>query len=419
MGVFENIFGKKNKQQSVSPSGYFKLLNAYTPIFSSWGGMLYENELVRASIDARSRHISKLGMNIYGTAHPRLQTNLRHRPNDMQTWPQFLYRLNTILDMQNTAFIVPIWDDYLQEKTGIVTFLPSGYELIDVDGEAWIRFKFSNNSPAVAKLSDVGILTKFQYSNDYFGEDNHALDSTMDLIHIQRQGITEAVKSTASFRFMATAGNFAKESELKAERQRFTEANLNVGNAGVLLFPNTYKDVKQITSTPYTVNSAEMQMIQTNVYTYFGVNEKVLQNTANGDDLDSFFNGAIEPFAIQLSDTLTNMIFTQLEQSNGCKIVSSANRLQYMTVSEKVSMTQQLADRGALMIDEIRDLFNLPPLPDGKGQGAPIRGEYVMVGNSDRTDLNKSSDGEGKEGNNGPGMDGESEKGDDDASKKE
>ena len=31
------------------------------------------------------------------------------------------------------------------------------------------------------------------------------------------------------------------------------------------------------------------------------------------------------------------------------------------------------------MIDEIRELFNYPPLENGAGQHAPIRGEYYMA----------------------------------------
>ena len=42
-------------------------------------------------------------------------------------------------------------------------------------------------------------------------------------------------------------------------------------------------------------------------------------------------------------------------------------------------MAQQLGDRGILTINEIRELFNYEPLPDGGGQHAPIRGEYYMV----------------------------------------
>lgn len=32
------------------------------------------------------------------------------------------------------------------------------------------------------------------------------------------------------------------------------------------------------------------------------------------------------------------------------------------------------------MIDEIREVFNLPPLPDGMGKRLPIRGEYYLIG---------------------------------------
>ena len=47
-----------------------------------------------------------------------------------------------------------------------------------------------------------------------------------------------------------------------------------------------------------------------------------------------------------------------------------------MSVTQKVQMAKELGDRGALLIDEIRELFNYTPLPNGAGQVAPIRGEY-------------------------------------------
>ena len=51
-----------------------------------------------------------------------------------------------------------------------------------------------------------------------------------------------------------------------------------------------------------------------------------------------------------------------------------------MSITAKVSMSKELGDRGAIMIDEIRELFNWGPLPDGAGQHAPIRGEYYFAG---------------------------------------
>ena len=77
------------------------------------------------------------------------------------------------------------------------------------------------------------------------------------------------------------------------------------------------------------------------------------------------------------------MIYSKEEQGYNNKIMVTANRLQYMTTSEKVAYARDLGDRGMVLIDEVRELFNLEPLPDGAGQVAPIRGEYYMVGQGD------------------------------------
>lgn len=377
MGLFDILFPKI--KQKIRADNYFQTLSAYTPVFRTWNGELYESELVRTAIDARSRHIAKLKPCFYGAAQSKLVTKLKQAPNTMQTWYQFMYRLNTILDMQNTAFIVPEYNKNM-ERIGMITFLPERYELVMCDGIPWIRFIFLNGLTAAEELLNIGILTKFQYRNDYFGESNSALNATMNLISIQNQGIEEAVKNASTYRFMANVNNFTKTEDLANERKRFSEENLSGNGGGLLLFPNTYQNVKQITPNAYNSNSAERELIQKNVTFYYGVNEKILNNSATGDELDAFFNGAIEPAAIQLSEVITRWMYSPFEQSNGSYFVAVANRLQYMSVTAKVSMSKELGDRGAIMIDEIRELFNWGPLPNGAGQHAPIRGEYYFAG---------------------------------------
>jgi hypothetical protein len=56
--------------------------------------------------------------------------------------------------------------------------------------------------------------------------------------------------------------------------------------------------------------------------------------------------------------------------------MATANRLQYMSNKEKLEVSAQLADRGILNRDEVREIWNLPPLPNGEGQEYIIRGEY-------------------------------------------
>lgn len=395
MGLFERIFRPKEATKSenaVDKGINFLELNNYRPVFSDWKGEIYENELVRAAIDARARHMSKLKVEMRGTAQPGLQKKMLTGPNQWQTWSQFLYRVSTILDVNNTAFIVPVFDERMI-ITGIFPVLPSSCSLVEYDNEIWLRYQFSNGQYAAVEFRKCAVLTKHQYRHDFFGDSNRALRETMQLIHIQNQGVEEGVKNAATFRFMAQLNNFASAEDLAKERTRFTEANLSTESksGGFLLFPSTYKDIKQIDVKPYSADADQMAQIRENVFNYFGVSEEVLQNKAKAEDLEGFFDGCIEPFAIQFSEAVTKMLFSERERAQGSFLIANANRLQYMSTAQKVQMAKELGDRGAILIDEIRELFNYAPLPNGAGQVAPIRGEYKAtdeLGSSDDTEDN-------------------------------
>ena len=372
MGLIEKIF---KRPRNVS-GGYFTTGTAYSPVFTSWDGQLYENGLVRSAIDARARHISKLQVSITGTAKNKIRTRLKNAPNEWMTWSKFLYRLSTILDMQNNAFIVPVVDDY-GETVGIFPIMPSNCALVEHAGELWIRYKFRTGQTAAIPFAECALMTKHQYGDDFFGDKNTALSDTMKLMHLQAEGIREAVKNSNTYRFMAKVTNFTKASDLRKERQQFTAENLRgEGDGGVLLFPNTYADIRQIVGKPYVVDADQIKQIRENVFDYFGVNSKILQNSAIGDEWNAFYEGAIEPFAIQFGEVLSHMLFTREEINRGNGVHASANRLQYMSNSDKLQVTTQLPDRGLMMLDEAREVWNMPPLPDGKGQIFIIRGEY-------------------------------------------
>lgn len=377
MGIFENIFQKKQQEQVIN--SYFKGLTAYQPVFTSWGGKLYESELVRSAIDARARHISKLRIEVTGTAKPKLAKKLKVRPNAFQTWSQFLYRTSTILDMQNTCFIVPVLNPTNLEITGYYPVLPSRTEILqDTEGNPWLRYTFSSGKTAAIEYEKCGIMTKFQYESDFYGESNRALNKTMSLIDLQNQGIGEAVKNSATYRFMARVNNFTKPEDLRKERANFSEKNLRQDdeNGGLLLFPNTYSDIKQIENTPYKVDPRQMELIQTNVFNYYGVNEAILQNKATGDEWNSFYEGAIEVFSIQLAEVMSLMTFTEEEIFKSNYINATAQKLQYMSNTDKLNISANMADRGLMTINEIREIWNLPPLPNG--DIATIRGEYYV-----------------------------------------
>lgn len=377
MSLFDAIFKNRPKEKGVY-QGAYKLLNGYKPVFTSYDGHMYESELIRAAIHAKAKHVSKLKVEIQGSARPALQTKLKNNPNQFQTWSQFLYRLDTILEVQNTAYIVPVYDDF-GEPSGVFPILPKRCEVVRWGDVPYLRYEFSNGQKAAIELAYVGVMIKHQYKDDLTGESNRALFPTMELIHIQNQGIREGVKSAATYRFMAKLANFSSPEDLKAEREAFSEKNFGADaeGGGLLLFPNTYSDIRQIDVKPWIVDAEQMKIIESNVYNYFGVNDDILQNKAFGDSWAAFYEGEVEYFAIQFSEVMTKMLFTLREQSTGNKVMATANRLQYMSNADKLNVSSQMLDRGIMSRNEIREIWNLPPI-DG-GDDHIIRGEYYSA----------------------------------------
>ena len=385
MGLFDAIFRPNKESQNAAKSGIFKTLTGYRPVFHTWQGSLYESELIRAAIYARARHISKLKFSSTGSAKLGLQSKLRQGPNQWQTWPQFLSRTSTILDIHNTAFIVPVKDKSLT-TTGYFPVLPTNCEIVEYKDEPWLRYKFRSGDVGAVRLAECVVLTQHQYRKDFFGETNSALEPTIKMIDLNKQGIEEAIKSGATFRFWAKMSNFTMDEDLKKEASRFGSLAFSGESDGMLLFPNTYTDIHQYDNKPYTVDADQMKQIQSNVYNYFGVNEDVLQNKAYGDSWAAFYEGCVEVFAVALSDGMSKAMYTERERATGNAVYFTANRLQYMSNADKLAVAAQLTDRGIFSINEAREVFNLEPVEGGDVR--TIRGEYKNVNELEEEDNN-------------------------------
>ena len=391
MGLFEKLFPKKYR----NPVGMEKWesLTAYSTAFRTWRGELYEFDQVRSAIDTLARNTSKLRVEMTGSAKGKVKTKLRVKPNPYQTWSQFWYRTRTIYEMQNNAIIVPILDD-TDQVSGLFPVLPSTCEVVSFKGTEYLRYTFIGSRKAAIELDKCGVITKHQYKDDIFGDKNNALNGTLGLLDLNRQAIKAAVENSNAFKFMARMNNFAKDEDIRAERQRVREANIKDKDGFLLLFSNLIGEPKQITYSPYTVDDKQAAMIDSNIEKYFGVSSEAIKNELTGDKAAAFYEGAIEPFAIQASEVLTNMLFTPTEQATGNAFVLTTNRIQFMTNADKLSFTTQMGDRGLVFIDELRDVWNLAPLPNGLGQRIPRRGEYYFLDPS-----NPDGDPNNEEGN--------------------
>ena len=373
MGLLDKILSNR-QPKGVELAPYFKTFTDYAPVFSTYNGGIYELELTRSAIHTFANACSKLKPEVSGTALPKVQRSFLTSPNAYMTWPRFLYRLATILECDTTAYVVPAFDQKSGAITGLWPLKCEYAEIVEYAGEPWVRFHFAQGDVSAIELKHVCILSKYQYDSDYFGTGN-VLEPTMKLIDAQNKAQEEAIKSGAAIRFIGALSGQVREEDMNKKRERFSDDNLSKKNtSGILLYDNTFQNVEQIKPYNYTISNEEMNRIKESVYTYFGTNEDILQNHYQEDHWNAYYEGKIEPFAIQLGEGLSHMLYTQQERKNN--VVSfSSNRLQYATSASKRNMIRDMLDRGVMSINEARFILQMPPVEDGDIR--VIRGEYI------------------------------------------
>ena len=365
-----------DKKLEKALKNYFAVISAYQPVYSTYAGGIYEMELTRAAIHCFATHCSKLKPEVIGNAAPGLERILQFRPNPLMDTKKYLYRLATAYMTDNNAVIAPITE--FDEIKGFYPLTVGKMQLVEHGGITYVRYDMGSGEYFAVEFSRCGIINQFQYTSELWGESNICLKPTLELIDAQNKGIINGIKNSAVIRFIAKLANTLRSKDIKDEQNRLKEINLDINNtAGVFIIDQKYEDVKQIDSKPYIINPSQMEYIKQNVFNYFGTNEHILQNKFTPDEWNAYYEGKIEPFALEIGLVHTNMTFSEREKAFGNQIFFSANRLQYASISDKINYVVQMGVRGRTSINEDREVFNLPPIENGDRHF--IRGEYRPV----------------------------------------
>lgn len=376
MGVLDKLFGsKKNVELTSAPA--FETVTEYKPTFSNWRGDMYQQQLVRAVIERIAVACSKLDPRVVGSAKPRIARAIETSPNQFMSWPKFLARCATIYYNENNLFIVPAFKPGTDTVVGIYPLKPNYAEVVEHAGEPWYIFYMANGKRMAIECKLVCLLTRFQYKSDWFGSEN-ILGSTLGLLRAQEDAQETAMKNSANIRFVAAVNGQVREDELKAKVDRFSEDYLNAENnrSGIAAYDATIKELKQVEPYNWTIPSDEMARIRDDVFFYFGMNESILTNQYDENEWSAFYEGVIEPFAVQLGEGLSQMLYTMRERPNNA-IEFSASRLQYSSNATKRNMNKDMLDRGVYTINDALEVLQMPPRPDGDVY--ILRGEYKVA----------------------------------------
>lgn len=366
--LFTSIFNKKVERKYAS----VRMLSEYNSSFSTIQNDIYKSKIARECIDRIAtqcgkfeiKHINeKKGVQVYGE----INYLLSHQPNPRNNTYDFLYRIVSILKRNNNAFV------YIhKDKTGFIKgfypILAVNYDLYECEGELYIKCKFINGKDYYFRYSELIHLRGFYCKNDIFGEDNDVLKIDIETVQVASEGIKNAIKLSNNLKGLLKFKNAQlKSKDVKDSKDEFVKDFLNLENESGIAGLDARADFEPINLNPITLNKDQLQQVNENIYEYFGVNEHIIKNKFTEEEWNAFYEGVIEPIAIQMENEFTNKIFTKKAIEEGHKIVFSTNRMQYASLVTKIKLLDTLVPFGVFTKNRILSILELPLLTDGEG----------------------------------------------------
>ena len=144
MGLFD-IF--KRKKKVVVPIDYdTKFFQTTLNLFSDFGDNINASDVVKICIDRIATHSAKLKPRYVKTQDDKtvlekkgnLAYLLKFQPNPMMTPYDFIYRVVTLLYLNNNAFIYPVYDPLTYDLLELWPIKPNSVEALkDESGELY------------------------------------------------------------------------------------------------------------------------------------------------------------------------------------------------------------------------------------------------------------------------------------------
>ncbi len=374
MGIF-----KRRKKEGTSES--FQILNNVNNVFSSFGTNINKSDVVKICIDRiasqcaklKPRYIKTLDDKTVTEKNGRLSFILKYKPNPLMTPYDFIYKVITLLMLNDNVFIYPMYNKQTKELTALYPLRPSLVE-IEVDNldNYYLKFLFDDGRSFILPYENVIHLKRFYGVNDLFGgsgfsSDHDAILKTIKINESVLQGVENAIKSSLQIKGIIKMNGMLSETDKKKQRELFDIAlNDAINTRGSSIIPIDLKsDYIPLEVDPKLIDKDTLEFLQSKILDYFGVSVPIFTNDYDEDQFNSFYESTIEPLAIQLSEAFSLALLTENELIQGEEIIFYSERLQYASWNTKVSAIEKLMSLGIMNLNESRALLGLEPVEGG------------------------------------------------------
>lgn len=368
--LFKKVFGD---DKNVQVGTRLQLVNGYEAVFTNYDGQIYDNPTVRACIDTIARNAAKLNPKHirstdknYKILNEDIYRIIAEQPNEIMNAYDFYYKIFSELYLNNNVFVYIMRDENLK-VIGLYPILFNQADFVEYQNQIYVKFRFGTGKIRTVAYNDLIHLRRFFCKNDILGGSNLPVVSALSFQHILKEGIINAIKITMSIKgYLKSTKSMLSPKDAKKLRDNFIKDFVSDDNSSGIGALDATTDFKEVNLDPTVASDAQMTDNKNEILDYFNLNENIIQSKYSEDEWNAFYESVLEPLGIQIGMEFTNKIFTYGERYHGNKIIFEANRLQYASNKTKIEVARYL--NNYLYIDEIREILNLAPLPNGEGQ---------------------------------------------------
>lgn len=371
--LIDTIFNVKPTNEDSTKYTNAQLINSYTNFITNYNAEIYNDLSVRSCVDTIARHVAKLkpvhiiqdenGRNAQKSS---INSLLANRPNIYMSTSDFLYKVASQLLFYGNAFVFIQKD----EKQNINGFYPIDFtscELKEYDNNLYLKFNFNNAKNIVIPYTDIIHIRRNYSTHDLLGQDAYKpLLETLTNLSKSRQSISNKVENGGKISGILKLSGMVSQSEWKTKAELFADwFKSSTSKSGGVATIDSTADFIPVSTKAESAEEAQLKYLQSEVYSYFGINEAIVNGSYNETEWQAFYESIIEGIKIQLSQEFTAKVFTEKEKEYGNIIDFNSNRLTYASTTNKVNMVKELGALGLLTTNEARELFDLPPVEDG------------------------------------------------------
>lgn len=376
MGFFD-FWKKKESKKGLQNA---PTMTGWSPSFTSFGENVYASDLVVQSIRCKANEFKKLDPRHIRTTDGKQQTvtdssiaKVLKRPNPYMTQADFLEKITILREVSKNAFIYPTY--YITKGgeryyTGLYPLKPrEASYLQDASGALFIHFVFANGYETTLPADSVIHWRKDFGLNDYFGggayggDDNKGLLDMLQRYDLLTQSIAKALECSCQINGIATYNSYLGDGELD-EKQKAFEARLRNNESGVLFTDQKY-DYTNLPRDVKLVDAETLKFFHDTILRANGTSLAILNGDYTKTQKEAYYEHALEADIISLGQAMSRVMFTEREASFGNGIVLFPNRINFMSMENKIAYMQVAVPAGALSVNQILELGGFPPIEGG------------------------------------------------------